>query len=182
MAELEPDACSSSSSVHAMPFDLPFSSFTVDALSTSILPIVFVPLQVAAAAARLVLRRCHGHHNDDGDDAIDSSDGECITVTLTGRGCRGLLSLSRSDASTPAAGQAGGEQRISLRNRVGMPLPFAVAQSGSCSVVPSSGVIPAYGIVTLVAGSDGGGARGCGASVCVVHEMLERSFKSTLLV
>ena len=53
-----------------------------------------------------------------------------------------------------------------------------VAQSGSGTVLPRNGFIPTCGSVTLVA-SDG---RGCGASVCVVHELLEQSFKSALLV
>jgi len=105
---------------------------------------------------------------------------------VTGKGCRGLLSLSRTDASACITEQGGssssGQQRINLRNRVGMPLPFVVAQSGCCKVLPSTGVIPAYGCVSLVAGGEWGGAMGCGASVCVVHELLERSFKSTLLV
>ena len=107
-------------------------------------------------------------------------------MNLSGRGCQGLLSISRhGDAARTLEadqGSGGGHQYISVKNRVGLPLPFVVAQSGSCTVAPVSGFIPAYGSVTLVAGDDGARARGCGASICVVHELLERSFKSMLLV
>ena len=118
-------------------------------------------------------------------------------MNLSGRGCQGLLSISRhcDAARTLEAdqgsggghqsdqGSGGGHQYISVKNRVGLPLPFVVAQSGSCTVAPVSGFIPAYGSVTLVAGGGGGGAwaRGCGASICVVRELLQQSFKSTLL-
>lgn len=178
---------SSSSSVHSVPFDLPYSSFTVDALSTTTLPIVFVPLYDAAAAARLLLRKS-GAVSDGGNDGSDTdgSDGECVAVNVTGKGCRGLLSISRActKALIPASGDgsSAGEQRISVKNRIGLPLPFVVTQSGAASVAPCNGCIPAYGSVTLVAGDDGGRGRGCAASVCIVRELLERSFKSALLV
>lgn len=194
-AELEPiiissgsDSCASGSSVHSAPFHLPFSSFTVSALSTALLPIVFLPLslQAVSSAAHLRLRRSgalsdlYDSHTDD-----DATDGECITVTLSGKGCRGLLSITRRGhpAQTSQADENNsGQQFISVRNRVGIPLPFIVTQSGGCTVLPGNGFIPAYGSVTLVAGDDGARARGCGASICVVHELLERSFKSMLLV
>ena len=172
--------------MHSVPFDLPYASFTVDALSTAMLPILFVPLHAATATARLLLRKS-GSVSDTADESdSDGDDVECIAVRVTGKGCRGLLSLSRScnDLREPVAGDCGGanEQRITVRNRVGLPLPFVVTQSGTGSVVPNNGFIPAYGNVTLVAGDHGGAARGCGASICIVHELLERSFKSVLLV
>lgn len=180
-AELEH---ASECSVHLLPFDLPFTAFTVEALSTFVLPVVFVPLQAASAAARLVLRRgSAGSDDDDGVDDGSANGDESIVIGVTGKGCRGLLSLSRSchaQASGPDGGSAG-EQRISVKSRVGVPLPFVVSQCGSGSVLPCNGFIPAYGSVTLVARGVQGDARGCAASVCVVRELLERSFKSTLL-
>ena len=189
-AELEHAVSSSSSSgggsssVHSFPFDLPYSCFTVDALSTVMLPVVFVPLEAGTAAARLHLRKSCALADDDGDDAADVSDVECAVVSLTGKGCRGLLSISRGCGPALAlapGGGGGGGQVISVRNRVGLPLPFVVTQSGMGSVLPSNGFIPAYGSVTLVAGGDAR-ASGCSASICIVRELLERSFRSTLRV
>ncbi len=178
----ELDHVAGSSAAHALPFDLPYSLFTVDALSTFLLPVVFVPLQAAACAARLLLRKGGGLSDDDESDEGGADEHDSIVVLLSGKGCRGLLSISRaSDASGTQSRDVehGGEQHISVKNRVGMPLPFVVSQSGTGTVLPRNGFIPAYGSVTLVA--SGGGGRGCGASVCVVHELLEQSFKSALL-
>jgi hypothetical protein len=178
-----------SSSVHDMPFDLPYTHFTVHALTTCLLPVVFVPLQAVASTARLLLRTSSRSALSDDDDAYeaDASEEDITVVNVTGKGCRGLLSISHSsDTLDPKAenveNMRESEKRINVRNRVGVPLPFVVAQSGGGAVLPRNGCIPAYGSVTLVASDDGGGGRGCGASICVVHELLERSFKSALLV
>jgi hypothetical protein len=187
-AELEHISSSSSSdgsSVHSMPFDLPCPFFTVDALSTALLPVVFLPLQAVTSEARLLLRTSgaplvqYDSHDD------ESNDDACIAVKVSGRGCQGLLSITRHcDAARKSeeADSSGSSKLICVKNRVGLPLPFVVAQSGSCTVAPCNGFIPAYGSVTLVAGGGGARARGCGASICVVRELLQQSFKSTLLV
>jgi hypothetical protein len=167
-----------------MPFDLPCPFFTVDALSTALLPVVFLPLQAVTSEARLLLRTSGAPSGqyDSHDDV--SSDDECIAVKVSGRGCQGLLSITRHcDAARKSeADSSGSSQHICVKNRVGLPLPFVVAQSGSCTVAPCNGFIPAYGSVTLVAGGGGAWARGCGASICVVRELLQQSFKSTMLV
>jgi hypothetical protein len=186
-AELEPVTTSgggsSCHSIHSSPFDIPYSSFTIDALSTVVLPVVFVPLQATASSTRLILRKLAGFAGDSCGDEANMDNDEFVAITVTGRGCRGLLSISRSDSLTSAlpCESIYDKHCINVRNRIGLPLPFVVTQSGTVSISPSRGCIPAYGSITLIACGDGGTPRGCKASICIVHELLECSFKSALL-